>query len=345
MPYIFLYLFLAVLCLLNMQFCPTGADIKKTMNRLHELRFVFAVLIIFSHCTNPFFPMPHILLPLSKISTLGVGYFFISSGFGLVCSVASKPNYLRNFWKKIVDLLWITLFSSVVSTLIRNTMLGEHQIFQLVNWYMPTLTVLYLIFYVSHRIFPKNKFRRVVFLFGVIFIITAILCIFDAVTGLNYRVYYISELAFPFGVIIYEYADFFAAFLKKKYALPSIIAAELVFSFLAITVPEKSLPDLIFHNLMNLFFGLLLIWLLDKFKVGNRILRTMNPYAPFLYLFQFAVLDVTKNYYITNARPFDIFYFWGVLFFTCILAIVLQHLYNFIGAEAHKHFRPNRSNL
>lgn len=105
MPYIFLYLFLAVLCLLNMQFCPTGADIKKTMNRLHELRFVFAVLIIFSHCTNPFFPMPHILLPLSKISTLGVGYFFISSGFGLACSVASKPNYLRNFWKKIVDLL------------------------------------------------------------------------------------------------------------------------------------------------------------------------------------------------------------------------------------------------
>ena len=215
MPYIFLYLFLAVLCLLNMQFCPTGADIKKTMNRLHELRFVFAVLIIFSHCTNPFFPMPHILLPLSKISTLGVGYFFISSGFGLACSVASKPNYLRNFWKKIVDLLWITLFSSVVSTLIRNTMLGEHQIFQLVNWYMPTLTVLYLIFYVSHRIFPKNKFRRVVFLSGVIFIITAILCIFDAVTGLNHRVYYISELAFPFGVIIYEYADFFAAFLKK----------------------------------------------------------------------------------------------------------------------------------
>lgn len=84
---------------------------------------------------------------------------------------------------------------------------------------------------------------------------------------------------------------------------------------------------------MNLFFGLLLIWLLDKFKVGNRILRTMNPYAPFLYLFQFAVLDVTKNYYITNARPFDIFYFWGVLFFTCILAIVLQHLYNFIGQK------------
>lgn len=160
--------------------------------------------------------MPHILLPLSKISTLGVGYFFISSGFGLACSVASKPNYLRNFWKKIVDLLWITLFSSVVSTLIRNTMLGEHQIFQLVNWYMPALTVLYLIFYVSHRIFPKNKFRRVVFLSGVIFIITAILCIFDAVTGLNHRVYYISELAFPFGVIIYEYADFFAAFFKKE---------------------------------------------------------------------------------------------------------------------------------
>ena len=188
--------------------------------------------------------------------------------------------------------------------------------------------------HVSHRIFPKNKFRRVVFLSGVIFIITAILCIFDAVTGLNHRVYYISELAFPFGVIIYEYADFFAAFLKKKYALPSIIAAELVFSFFAITVPEKSLPDLIFHNLMNLFFGLLLIWLLDKFKVGNRILRTMNPYAPFLYLFQFAVLDVTKNYYITNARPFESSTsgaccfspaYWLLYFSTCIILLGQKH--------------------
>lgn len=345
MPYIFLYLFLAVLCLLNLQFCPTGADIKKTMNRLHELRFVFAVLIIFSHCTLPFFPVPRILLPLSKISTLGVGYFFISSGFGLACSVASKPNYLHDFRKKIVNLLWITLFSSVVSTLIRNTMLGEHQIFQLVNWYMPALTVLYLIFYASYRIFPKNKFRRVVFLSGVIFFITSILCISDAVTGLNHRVYYISELAFPFGVVIYEYADFLASFLKKKYALPLIVTAELVFSFLGITVPEKSLPDLIFHNLMIFPFGLLLIWLLDKFKVGNRILRTMNPYAPFLYLFQFVVLDVMKNYYITTSLPFDIFYFWSVLFFTCILAVALQHLYNFIGAEVHKHFCPNRSNL
>ena len=345
MPYILLYLFLAALCLLSIRFCPTGADIKKTMNRLHELRFIFAVLIIFSHCTNPFSPMPHILLPLSKISTLGVGYFFISSGFGLACSVASKPNYLRNFWKKIVNLLWITLFSSVVSTLIRNTMLGEHQIFQLVNWYMPTLIALYLVFYISYRIFPKNKFRRVAFLSGVIFIITALLCAFDAVTGLNHRVYYISELAFPFGVFIYEYADILASFLKKKYALPLIVAAELIFSFFGLTVPEKSLPDLIFHNLMIFPFGLLLIWLLDKFKVGNRIISAMNPYAPFLYLFQFVVLDVMKNYYITNARPLGIFYFWGVLFFTCILAIALQHLYNFIGAEVHKHFCPNRSTL
>lgn len=345
MSYIFLYLFLAVLCLLGIQLCPTGADIKKTMNRLHELRFVFTVLIIFSHCTLPFFSLPRILLPLSKISTFGVGYFFISSGFGLACSVASKPNYLHDFRKKIVNLLWITLFSSVVSTLIRNTMLGGHQILQLVNWYMPALTVLYLIFYVSCRIFPENKFRRVVFLSGAVFVITSLLCAFDAVTGQDHRVYYISEMTFPFGVFIYEYADLLAGFLKKKYALPLIVSAELVFSFLAVTVPEKSLPDLVFHNLMLFPFGLLLIWLLDKFKVSNRILRTVNPYTPFLYLFQFVVLDVVKSYYIASARPFDSLYFWSVLFFTCILAVALQHLYNFIGAEAHKHFCPNRSKL
>ncbi len=342
MPYIFLYLFLALLCLLNIQICPTGTDIKRIMNRLHALRFIFAVLIIFSHCTAPFFPLPHILLPLSKISTFCVGYFFISSGFGLAYSVASKPNYLHNFWKKIVDLLLITLFSSVVSTLIQNTVLGTHQTLHLVNWYMPTLILLYLIFYISYRFFPKNKFRRVVFLSVVIFVITSVICVLDTVTGLNHRVYYISELAFPFGVFIYEYADFLASFLKKNCALPLILAAEIVFSVLALAVPQKGLPDLIFHNLMILPFGLLLIWLLDRFKISNHIIRTMNPYAPFLYLFQFAVLEILKNYYVTSAHPFDIFYFWGVLLLTSVLAIALQHLYNFIGAEAHKRFCPNK---
>ena len=76
---------------------------------------------------------------------------------------------------------------------------------------------------------------------------------------------------------------------------------------------------------MILPFGLLLIWLLDKFKISNHIIRTMNPYAPFLYLFQFVVLEILKNYYVTSAHPFDIFYFWGVLLLTSVLAIALQH--------------------
>lgn len=168
MPYIFLYLFLAVL-----SFKYAVLSNRRRYQKDHEPS-AWATLCFCSTdhlfpLYKPFFPMPHILLPLSKISTLGVGYFFISSGFGLACSVASKPNYLRNFWKKIVDLLWITLFSSVVSTLIRNTMLGEHQIFQLVNWYMPTLTVLYLIFYVSHQHFPKKINSGVSFFFPALY--------------------------------------------------------------------------------------------------------------------------------------------------------------------------------
>ena len=54
MPYIF-YIFFSSALSFKYAVLSNRRRYQKTMNRLHELRFVFAVLIIFSHCTNPFF--------------------------------------------------------------------------------------------------------------------------------------------------------------------------------------------------------------------------------------------------------------------------------------------------
>lgn len=146
--------FLAVLCLLNMQFCPTGADIKRPWT------VCMSCALFLQYWSS--FPIVQIRFSYAAYSIavkqdLHIGrrlfLYFIRLWACLLCCL--KTELSAQLLEKIVDLLWITLFSSVVSTLIRNTMLDEHQIFQLVNWYMPTLTVLYLIFYVSHRIFPK----------------------------------------------------------------------------------------------------------------------------------------------------------------------------------------------
>lgn len=341
MIYIILYILLAVLCAWKIHFVTANMDVKIVMNRLNKLRFIFAILIIFTHCTLPYKYLPHILFPLRKISTFGVGYFFILSGYGLAYSVANKPNYLDHFGKKIGNLVWITVFSSVVSALIKNLALGWSEPLSLINWYMPAIIALYIIFYVVFSLLPKSKNIRNACLVSAVFASILIVLYFDNFTGNNYRNYYISELAFPFGVLIYEYADLISRFLKKKSAIFIVIVAEIIFGGIAFSVPERGLLDLIFHNLMLVPVGFVLILLMDKIEINNLILKTMNRYTMFIYLFQFPVLTILKNYYLSNERPFDVFFFLACLGLSCILAVIIQNIYDRIGMMVNKHFHPN----
>ena len=336
MSYLVLYLFLAILCMFNIQFANANMNIKTIMNRVNKLRFIFAILIVFTHCTLPYKHLPLILFPLRKISTFGVGYFFILSGYGLAYSADNKPDYLRNFWKKILNLLWITIFSSIVSFLIKNIVLGWSEALSLINWYMPAIIILYFIFYIVYCLFPQAKKARNICLTGSIFAVVLIVLCLDHVTGKNYRNYYISELAFPFGVLIYEYADFISKFLKKKSSLFIILISEIIFGGIAFTVPERGVLDLVFHNFMLAPVGLILIWIMNKVEINNFILKTMNRYSMFIYLFQFAVLTILKNYYFSSERPFDVFFFLECLGFTCILAVIIQNLYDYVGMIANK---------
>ncbi len=328
MNYLVLYLLLAGLWGLNIRFEPAAMDIELIMSRLNKLRFIFAILIIFTHCTLPYEQLPLVLLPLRKISTFGVGYFFICSGYGLAYSVAYKPHYLDNFWKKIGNLFWLTVFSSVVSGLIKNIAFGRWNTFRPINWYMPAMIILYIIFWVAYRMFPKAKNKRNIFLVMAVFAAMVLVCWADHITGQNHRNYYISEWAFPFGVLIFEYANIVSGFLKKRFSLFVIILTEVIFGGAALVVPERGLWDLVFHNFMLLPAGLALMWLMDKVVVDNFVLKMMNRYTLFIYLFQFPISELLKNYYISNNRPFNVFWFLGYLGLTCVLAVVLQNLYH-----------------
>ena len=336
MSYAVLYLFLAGLCLFGIQFAPTGMDIREVMNRMNRLRPIVAIILIFGHCALPYAKMPLLLLPFHKASTFCVGYFFVLSGYGLAYSVDNKRGYLDHFGNKIVNLIWITVFSSVVSMLLKSFAFQTWEPLKLINWYMPAIIVMYLVFYAVYRLFPEAGSKRVFWLFVVLFLLIAAVCGYGKLVDRNYRNYFISELAFPFGTWIYEYADEFSAFLKKKTALLFIVLLELVFSGAALTIPELGLMDLIFHNLMLFPFVLLLMWILDKISVSNCILKNAARYTTYIYLFQFPFLEILQQYYLTAQRPFDMFYFLGCLCLTCILAYVVQRLQDSIRAVVHK---------
>lgn len=338
MYYLSLYLLLAVLCFWGIRFTPTDMEIQESMNRLNRLRPIVAIVLIFGHSALPYIKIPLALMPFHKASTFCVGYFFVLSGYGLAYSVANKPGYLDSFQKKVTNLVLITVFSSIISTLLKSIAFREWVPLSLINWYMPAIIVLYLIFYAAYRLFPDSKSKRLLCLFTVTFVLIAAVCGYGILVGRNYRNYFISEMAFPFGAWIYEYADTLSTFLKKKTALPILIFTSVLFNAAALLIPELGLLDLIFHNLMLFPFLLLLIWLLDKFAIDNVLLKKAVPYTTFLYLFQFPILTILKQFYLAADRPLDVFYSWGCLCLTCILAFVMQRLWDTIGAGVHKLF-------
>ena len=117
--------------------------------------------------------------------------------------------------------------------------------------------------------------------------------------------------------------------------------AEIIFGGIAFSVPERGLLDLIFHNLMLVPVGFVLILLMNKIEINNLILKTMNRYTMFIYLFQFPVLMILKNYYQTKERPFDVFFFLACLGFTYILAVIIQIIYDRVGMMVNKCFHSN----
>ena len=83
------------ICFYKARLVDGGRDIVSIHKNINRLRGIFALFIIFTHCTLPFDNLPVLLLPLRKVSTFGVGFFFVLSGYGLAYSYEYKENYLK----------------------------------------------------------------------------------------------------------------------------------------------------------------------------------------------------------------------------------------------------------
>ena len=138
MQYIILYIVLLLLCLPGLKIkingCNNTIAIQKNAN---ALRGIFAIFIIYTHCTLAYDYLPFLLIPLRKVSTFGVGFFFILSGYGLAYSFGAKDNYLRGFLiRKLPHIAVAAVVSRVIS-----------QIFMLLFWGTPLSVAAKYIFY------------------------------------------------------------------------------------------------------------------------------------------------------------------------------------------------------
>jgi membrane-bound acyltransferase YfiQ involved in biofilm formation len=105
-----------------------------------------------------------IQFPNRKVGILFVGIFLMISGYGLMYGLENKEDYLKNFWPKRLGKM-IPIFAIVVIIdFIINKEINFSRATGGAKWYVYELIILYILFYISNRLFIKNQLA--IFFFG-----------------------------------------------------------------------------------------------------------------------------------------------------------------------------------
>ncbi|SDI72512.1 Peptidoglycan/LPS O-acetylase OafA/YrhL, contains acyltransferase and SGNH-hydrolase domains [Pseudobutyrivibrio sp. 49] len=321
MEYISLYVFLAAVCFWMVTINkPALCGVEKIQKNANSLRGIFAIFIIFTHCTLAFQQLSVFLLPLRKVSTFGVGFFFVLSGYGLALSFEKKENYLNGFIVKKVILkialaaVICRIISMILSVLIlkKSVLTTVSKFFVGINWYIYAMCILYIIFYFVYK-YIKNAQLRLICLWVAVISCTLLARQFDLS-----RSYYISEWAFPFGATLYEKKNDIDKTMKEHALAVSFFMIILLgLSFvIAIKAQEGTIVDLISHNIMLLPFYYFIMVMCKYMTFSNSVLNFLNKISFEIYLYQFIILEIGKTY----LPSFNIFYFIFTTVFTIILA-------------------------
>lgn len=331
MQYALLYITLLAIIIPGAKIKREGiGELTFVQKNVNNLRGLFAIFIIYTHCTLAFSKLPILLVPLGKVSTFGVGFFFILSGYGLAFSYNNKNEYLNGLiYRKIPKILIAAILSRIITEIILFFTMGVEitiiGIFIEMNWYIYALIFMYFSFYFAYKIFMK-RFTRVLAIWLIVIIATfAILFLCRRNIPLLGRSYYISEWAFPFGITIYEYKDEIEHALSKYSSFINgfmILLLGITF-VIALSVKEYSVLDLVGHNLMLIPFYFFIFKICRYCLFDNYILHFLNKISFEIYLYQFAFLILLRAY----LKPINIKYF----LFTVILTVILAWGMNFIN--------------
>ena len=208
-----------------------------------------------------------------------VAIFFMLSGYGLMYSLEHKKSYLKTFLPKRFPALYIPTVVCGIAAIILFTLANPNynymkEFFELFFampfwWFITTLMVLYMVFYLSFLFLKGRNAVLAVTLLSVAF--TYMLSDY-----MNSIIYYASVSGFIVGILWYHGRDVITQILKKYY-IPIFIALLLLLIFCDIEMTRSvGIQDMLATNVSPLIFTLLLIVVISvRGKFGALILATV----------------------------------------------------------------------
>ena len=199
----------------------TGVDYLSSKST-KSLKGLLAVLIIFHHISQKITTGE----TFSNFTYMGwyiVALFFFLSGYGLFFQYSNNATYMKNFLRKRLTRIFIPFYVFIFIYVFYRATLGEiinldfflsfwkeHNNIIYNGWFINSIIVLYIIFYVS---FVKKNSKISVF----ILIALTLVYIFGKVYQNHGAWEYVSIMAFLLGIFWMKKRDFIDKLIEKNY--------------------------------------------------------------------------------------------------------------------------------
>ena len=330
-------IFILLLMSLFVYFIPkTNVDYLSNKST-KSLKGLLALFIIFHHVSQKITTGEN----FSNFEYMGryiVALFFFLSGYGLYFQYSNNATYMENFLRKRLTRIFIPFFVFVVIYVIYRATLGEvvnvdfflsfwrdHNNIIYNGWFINSIIVLYVIFYVS---FKKKDSKIAIFKL-----------VFFTLVYIFWKAYqnhgdweYVSIMAFLLGVFWMKDRSIIDKFIEKNYFVLLVSFSILMYVFRRyevimknIGITNKYVYYVIVGNLYTMIFVVYFLLLINKLNFSNKYLDLLGDISFEIYMIHGLVMHYLGKFFVSSAVN-DVIYTIVVLLVSIVFAYCIKKL-------------------
>lgn len=233
---------------------------------------------------------------IGSFAYIGVTFFFMTSGYGLMLSVkrTDAGQMSWGFWKRRLPKLLVPMFVANILATIVDAMAGEARIQDVfsLNPFVRQLLLFYLTFWaVFHMPFLGNlKKQRIV---CVAVVVISLLIYFTDVGG-----WAVESLGFVYGILLADWKEKFSIKAKQHWGkgLAVLMACCLCLGILYLKAKHVIfLGDYLLKIVLGIAILLLILWANVKYPVGNVAGRFLGKISYEVYLIHGFVFEQLQH--------------------------------------------------
>lgn len=336
----------ALVLILKIKYSGNGKfyDDNFSVAQTRALKGVFAIYVVFHHlCTYlaDFFPS---FYAFKHIGFLMVGGFFMISGYGLMYGVKNKPNYLKGFFSNRILTILVPYYIINIFYLYANKITGQltkeyiiGSLFGFNLWYVMAITILYIAFYFSFKVFGNKHGVKSISLSTLAYIVVMyILYKFFNRYLLGFW-WYNSAICFAIGILYCNFKNKADSLLKKHYIPFLLFTVALIvptYCYTSLHFNDGTTSVLLAEILCSMAFSGLVLLLSIKFQIGNPVLNLCGDLSFELYLshalFIYALRSNISIFGITLNVKNNLLYFVLILAGSLVFSYVVHWISKFI---------------